>query len=84
MEDYKDSNEFWIFGEDYLKHRHFLIPDNFIHIKIKPTQYMNRDTGKPGQVRTKYLSFKQLQDVIPTFSTKLQLQLDVNTIDEKR
>ncbi len=83
LEDYKDSHEFWIFGEDYLKNRHFLIPDHFIHLKVKPTQYINRDTGQPGRIRTQYLSFKQLQDVIPSFSKKLQLQLDVNTIDEQ-
>jgi DNA polymerase-3 subunit alpha len=82
LEDYKDSNEFWIFGEDYLKNRHFLIPDHFVHLKLKPTQYINRETGQPGRIRTQYLSFKQLQDVIPSFSKKLKLLLDVKTIDE--
>jgi len=83
LEDYKDSHEFWIFGEDYLKNRHYLIPDHFVHLKVKPTQYFNRDTGQPGRIRTQYLSFKQLQDVIPDFTKKIQLHLDVNKIDEK-
>jgi DNA polymerase-3 subunit alpha len=82
LEDYKDSHEFWIFGEDYLKNRHFLIPDHFVHLKIKPTQYINRETGQPGRIRTQYLSFKQLQDVIPSFSKKLKLLLNVKAIDD--
>jgi DNA polymerase-3 subunit alpha len=82
IEDYKDSHEFWIFGEDYLKHRHYLIPDHFVHLKIKPTQYINRDTGEPGRMRIQFLSFKQLQDVIPTFSKSLKLVLDIENVDE--
>jgi DNA polymerase-3 subunit alpha len=82
VEDYKDSNEFWIFGEDYLRHRHYLIPDHFVYLKIRPTQYINRDTGEPGRIRTQYLSFKQLQDVIPEFSKRLKLMLDIEKVDE--
>ena len=33
MEDYLDSYEFRIFGEDYLKFKHFLIINNFLFIK---------------------------------------------------
>jgi len=83
LEDYKDSHEFWIFGEDYLKNRHFLIPDHFVHLKVRPTQYMNRETGEPGRIRMQYQSFKQLQDAIPSFSTKIKLLLDIKSIDEK-
>lgn len=82
LEDYKDSHEFWIFGEEYLKYRHYLIPDHFIHLKIRPTQYTNRETGEPSRIRTQYLSFKQLQDVIPEFSKRLKLMLDIEKVDE--
>lgn len=82
LEDYKDSHEFWIFGEEYLKNRHHLIPDQFIHLKVKPTQYINRDTGEPGRIRTQYLTFKQLQDVIPDFSKSLKLLLDIDKVDD--
>lgn len=84
LEDYKNSHEFWIFGEDYLKNRHYLIPDHFVHLKVKPTQYTNRETGELSRIRTQFLSFKQLQDVIPTFSKKIQLQLDIKSIEEKQ
>ncbi len=82
VEDYKDSNEFWIFGEDYLKYRHYLIPDHFVYLKIRPTQYINRDTGEPGRIRMQYLVFKQLQDIIPEFSKRLKLMLDIEKVDE--
>ena len=82
LEDYKDSNEFWIFGEDYLKNRHYLIPDHFVYLKVKPTQYINRETGEPGRVRIQFLQFKQLQDVIPEFSKRIKLMLDVEKINE--
>ena len=29
IEDYGDSNEFRIFGEEYLKMKHFLVPNSF-------------------------------------------------------
>jgi DNA polymerase-3 subunit alpha len=82
LEDYKDSHEFWIFGEDYLKYRHYLIIDHFIHLKVKPTQFINRETGEPGRIRMQYLSFKQLQDVIPEFSKKIQLKIDVDKVND--
>jgi DNA polymerase-3 subunit alpha len=84
LEDYKDSHEFWIFGDDYLKNRHYLIIDHFLHLKVKPTQYTNSKTGEAGKIRTQYLSFKLLQDVIPEFSKKIQLKIDVEKITEKR
>ena len=34
MEDYKDSYDFRIFGEEYLKYKHFLFENNFIHLRI--------------------------------------------------
>ena len=34
LEDYVDSYEFRIVGEDYLKFKHFIILNNFIHMKI--------------------------------------------------
>ena len=81
LEDYKDSHEFWIFGEDYLKYRHYLIIDHFIHLKVRPNQFINRETGEPGRIRMQYLSFKQLQDVLPEFSKKIQLQIDIQKVN---
>ena len=34
VEDFTDQYEFRIFGEDYLKYRHFLVVNQFIRIRI--------------------------------------------------
>ena len=82
LEDYNESHEFWIFGEEYLKYRHFLIQDNFVHVKLKATQFMNRETGEPGRVRIGFLGFKQLQDVLKENAKKLTIQMDVADLSE--
>ena len=33
IEDYGDSNEFRIFGEEYLKMKHFLVPNSFLFVR---------------------------------------------------
>ncbi|MDC1109363.1 DNA polymerase III subunit alpha, partial [Flavobacteriaceae bacterium] len=55
MEDYLDSYEFRIFGEDYLKFKHFLIINNFLFIKAFIREgWQNRDTGKKGDPRIQF------------------------------
>lgn len=82
LEDYNESHEFWIFGEEYLKYRHFLIQDNFVHVRLKATQFTNRETGEPGRVRIGFLAFKQLQDVLKENAKKLTIQMDVADLTE--
>jgi len=84
LEDYNESHEFWIFGEEYLKFRHFLIQDNFVHVKLKATQFTNRDTGEPGRTRIGFLSFKQLQDVLKENAKKLTIQMNVDDLNESQ
>ena len=84
LEDYNESHEFWIFGEEYLKFRHFLIQDNFVHLKLRATQFTNRDTGEPGRTRIGFLSFKQLQDVLKENAKKLTIQMNVDDLNESQ
>jgi DNA polymerase-3 subunit alpha len=84
LEDYNESHEFWIFGEEYLKFRHFLIQDNFVHLKLRATQFINRDTGEPGRTRIGFVSFKQLQDVLKENAKKLTIQMNVDDLDESQ
>ncbi len=47
VEDYTDTFEFRIFGEEYLKYRHFLMINSFVYVKVFVREgWMNRDTGK--------------------------------------
>jgi DNA polymerase-3 subunit alpha len=84
LEDYNESHEFWIFGEEYLRFRHFLIQDNFVHVKLKATQFTNRDTGEPGRTRIGFLSFKQLQDVLKENAKKLTIQMNVDDLNQSQ
>ncbi|QSS97837.1 DNA polymerase III subunit alpha [Psychroflexus sp. ALD_RP9] len=82
LEDYYESHEFWIFGEDYLKFRHFLVLDNFVHVKTTARQFINKETGEPGRTRITFKAFKQLQDVVKEFATKLTLTLDIKELND--
>ncbi|HUH46808.1 MAG TPA: DNA polymerase III subunit alpha, partial [Arenibacter sp.] len=49
VEDYTDSFEFRIFGEEYLKFRHFLMINSFAYFKVYVKEgWVNRETGKKG------------------------------------
>ncbi len=85
VEDYTDSYEFRIFGEEYLKFKHFLFENNFVYMRLLVKEgWRNRDTGKTGEPRINFLSFQQLQDTLEKNSKKLTLQLSIDDLDEKR
>ncbi|MEZ4858424.1 MAG: DNA polymerase III subunit alpha [Flavobacteriaceae bacterium] len=85
VEDYDDSFEFRIFGEEYLKFRHFLIPNSFIYVRVLVKEgWINRDTGKKGDPRLQYHHFQLLHDVMENQAKKLTIQLPINDLAEKR
>ncbi|MDA7716826.1 DNA polymerase III subunit alpha, partial [Flavobacteriaceae bacterium] len=58
VEDFTDSYDFRIFGEEYLKFKHFLFESNFIYLRLIVKEgWRNRDTGKTGDPRISFLSF---------------------------
>ena len=85
VEDYVDSYTFRIFGEEYLRFKHFLNLNNFLHIKTKIVQgWKNKETGLNGEPRIQYLNFGLLQDVINTMAKKLCIQLDIKEIEDEK
>ena len=85
IEDFEDSYEFRMFGEDYLKFRHFLIPNSFVHVRVYVKEgWVNRDTGKKGEPRIQFNNFMQLQDAMETFGKKLTINLDLKEVHEER
>lgn len=81
IEDYVDSYEFRIFGEDYLKYRHFLLKNNFVYVRAFIKEgWENRETGKKGDPRIQFNSFQLLHDVMDSMAKKLSIQLDLNEI----
>lgn len=85
VEDYEDSFEFKIFGEDYLKWRHFLVPNSFIYGRVFIREgWTNRETGKKGDPRMQYHSFQLLHDVMDSYSKKITLQIPLaELVDDK-
>jgi DNA polymerase-3 subunit alpha len=85
VEDYVDSYTFRIFGEEYLRFKHFLNLNNFLHIKTKIVEgWKNKETGLSGEPRIQYLNFRLLQDVVNTMAKKLSIQLDIKDIQDEK
>ena len=85
LEDYSDSHEFRIFGEEYLKFRHFLIKNNFVYIKVWVREgWENRETGKKGDPRLQFNSFQLLHDVMDSMAKKISISLDIDNLNEDR
>jgi len=85
VEDFTDTFEFRMFGEEYLKLRHFLIPNSFIHAKVFVKDgWTNRETGKKGDPRTQFNHIQMLQDVMDAFAKKITINIDINEIAQER
>ncbi|MCR9226644.1 MAG: DNA polymerase III subunit alpha [Flavobacteriaceae bacterium] len=85
LEDYSESYELRIFGEEYLKFRHFLMINSFVHVRAYVREgWVNRDTGKKGDPRLQFNDFKQLQDVMDAFAKKLTIKLNIERLQEQR
>ena len=79
IEDYTEAHEFRMFGEDYLKFKHFLIPNSFLHIKMSV-----RPGWREGDVRIQFNQVQMLQDVLEAMANKLTLQLNIDELSEDR
>jgi len=75
FEDYSDAYEFRIFNEDYLKFRHFLIPNTFLYLKT-----VMRRPWQNGDVRVQILAIQQLQDVLSKMAKKITIQLNIDSL----
>lgn len=85
VEDFTDTFDFRMFGEEYLKMRHFLIPNSFIHAKVFIKDgYTNKETGRKSDPRTQFNSIQQLQDVMETNAKKLTINIDINEVADAR
>ncbi|NER12877.1 DNA polymerase III subunit alpha [Leptobacterium flavescens] len=83
VEDYTESYEFRIFGEEYLKYRHFLMVNSFTYIRAFIKEgWVNKDTGKKGDPRIQFNGIQMLQDIMESQAKKLTIQLDINQLKE--
>jgi len=85
VEDYTDSFEFQIFGEEYLKFRHFLVKNSFVFVKVFVREgWLDKATGKKSDPRLQFNNFQLLHDVMELYAKKLSIQLDVKDLQEHR
>ena len=85
IEDYTNSHEFRIFGEEYLKFRHFLMLNNFVYIRAFVREgWTNRETGKIGEPRLQFNNFQLLHDVMDAYANKLSIQLNIKDLNEQK
>lgn len=85
VEDYTDSYEFRIFGEEYLKFRHFLLKNSFVYVKMFVREgWINRETGNKSEPRIQFNNFQLLHDVMDTYAKKLSVQLQITDLQEAR
>jgi DNA polymerase III subunit alpha len=75
FEDYSEAYEFRIFNEDYLKFRHFLIPNTFLYLKT-----IMRRPWQNGDVRVQITAIQQLQDVLSKMAKRISIQLDIDSL----
>ena len=85
IEDFSDQYEFKIFGEDYLKFRHFILPNNFVRLRIRVAEgWRNRETGQLGPPRIQFNNFEMLHDTLKTNVKKITLMFEVKQLNEER
>ncbi|MBC7411239.1 MAG: DNA polymerase III subunit alpha [Bacteroidia bacterium] len=77
IEDFDNATEIALFGQDYMKFKHFLIPEMFLHIKAKAEPKWN--TEDLGLVIT---HIELLDDIRDKLVKKLTLQVNLNVVDE--
>ncbi|WP_281227654.1 DNA polymerase III subunit alpha [Flavobacterium aquiphilum] len=82
LEGYDESYEFKIFGEEYLKFRHFFIQNNFTFLKVLVKEgWVNQETGKRAEPRIQFVLVQYLQDVLSAFAKKLILLLNIKDLE---
>ena len=84
LEDYADSHEFRIFGNEYLQFRHFLSENSFLYVNATLQKgWVNKDTGVEGEPRLKFTNFMLLHDVMDDKCEKITVQLNSEEVTEK-
>lgn len=84
LEGYDESHEFRIFGEEYMKFRHYLTPNSFTFIKLMVKEgWPDKETGKKGEPRIQFIEFKILQDILGLFAKKLVIHININDLQSE-
>lgn len=77
LEDYVESHEFRIFGEDYLKYKHFFINNAFLYVR-----FTMKPSWKEGEFMTNFTGFQMLQDIMGNLSKRLTIHLNIDSLNK--
>lgn len=82
MDDYEDSFEFKMFGEEYLKYRHLLVENYFLYLKINIREgWVNRETGNKSDPKISFREIEMLHDVLQKHTRKLTIHLTTGELN---
>ena len=82
IEDYGDSHEFRIFGEEYLKMKHFLVPNSFLFVRATIQPGWTNKEGVKGEPRLKFTEMKLLHDIMDALCKKITIKIPLEEIKE--
>jgi len=80
MEDYQDSNSFFIFGDEYVKFREYLVEGWFLFVQGKVQQ--RKWSKDPNEVEFKINSIELLTDIKERMAKHLNLKVSLMDINE--
>jgi DNA polymerase-3 subunit alpha len=84
LEGYDESHEFRIYGEEYMKYRHYLTPNSFTFIKLTVKEgWPDKETGKRRDPIIQFIDFKILQDILGLFAKKLVIHININDLQSE-
>ena len=84
FEDFNDQYQFRIFGEDYLKYKHFLRESEILRIRLSVREgWVNKETGRPGEPRIQFLNFELLNGIIESNAKKITVKLDLKKLEDQ-
>ena len=82
LEDFRGDFEFKLFGEDYLKFRHFFENEQLLFVKARGRKFNQRQgEGFIERLSVDVADVKLLTDVLQEQSKSLEIKLDLATLD---
>ncbi|MGB1042870.1 MAG: DNA polymerase III subunit alpha, partial [Tenacibaculum sp.] len=84
IEDYNENFEFRIFGEEYLKFKHFLVPNSFLFVKTTVKPGWTNKEGVKGDPRIGFNEFLLLHDIMDKMCKKITIKMPLKDVNENR
>ncbi|QXP73445.1 DNA polymerase III subunit alpha [Tenacibaculum sp. AHE15PA] len=84
IEDYSENFEFRIFGEEYLRFKHFLVPNSFLFVKTMVKPGWTNKEGVKGEPRVSFNEFLLLHDIMDKMCKKITIKMPLQDVKENR